>query len=130
MALIRSMCAVGRSRRHIDPRSVIAELDRAGRLRRGSRGKTRSTNQRVHRREPQGPVGWGHAARGIEPVESEHLGMSFPPRTERRRGRSTTSTDRLHPSELMARRGMLLIVVTALVLAGAMVFVSGLATLQ
>jgi len=30
----------------------------------------------------------------------------------------------------MARRGMLLIVVTALVLAGAMVFVSGLATLQ
>jgi hypothetical protein len=111
---IRCSCAhqlarIGRSRRPTDPESVI---------------------RRHHRREPLGPIGWGHAARGIELVESEHLGMSFPSRNERPRARSTASLDRLHPSDLMARRGMLLIVVTALVLTGAMVFVSGLATLR
>jgi hypothetical protein len=46
------------------------------------------------------------------------------------RGRSPASSGWRDPAELMARRGRLLIVVTALVLTAAMVLAYGLATLQ
>jgi hypothetical protein len=46
------------------------------------------------------------------------------------RGRPPVASDRRRHSELEARRGMLLIVVAGSMLAGAMVLVSGMASLQ
>jgi len=55
--------------------------------------------------------------------------MSSLDRSRRGRGRSPAPTGWRHPSELMARRGMLLIVIAALVLTAALVLANSLATL-
>lgn len=56
--------------------------------------------------------------------------MNSRDRSRQDRGRSPASTGWRHPSEVMARRGMLLIVVAALVLTAAMVLANSFATLR
>lgn len=80
---------------------------------------------------PAGSLGSGLLADGIECVLSEGVStMRYLDQGRRGRGRSPTFRVRREQSELMARRGMLLLVLAALALTAAMVLATSLATVS
>ena len=81
-------------------------------------------------RRPIGPIGSGRSAGGIVSVASDHVAMRTLDRNRHGRSGSPASSAWRDPAELRARRVMLLILVTALVLTAAIVLASSFATLS